>query len=144
MVRVVIGVCVVLLVAAAAYGVYMVRFANPRIARELREDPDGQRAKKVMLLGLPSGREIPVNYLREGDRVFAGADGPWWRELRSGAAPVTVLIRGETFAGRGRAVLDAPDYTARVFEKLRPNALPGFGTLVEIELDIAREGADAT
>lgn len=134
--RIVLVVVALLIVVIVGYGVYMIGFANPRIARELREQPDGERAKKVMLLGLPSGREIPVNYLREGDRVFAGADGPWWRELRAGDAPVTVLIRGEKRTGRGRAVLDDPDYTARVFAKLRPNALPGFGTLVEIELDV--------
>ncbi len=33
-----------------------------------------------------------------------------------------------------RAVLDDPDYRARVFAKLRPTALPGFGTVVECRL----------
>ena len=60
--------------------------------------PNGERARKVMLLTLPSGRELPVNYLREGDRVYAGADGRWWRELAAGNAPVTVPDDDETVA----------------------------------------------
>ena len=31
-------------------------WTNPRVIRELREDPEGERAQKVMLLTLPSGR----------------------------------------------------------------------------------------
>ena len=108
--------------------------ANPRVARELVEEPDGERAAKVMLLRLPSGREIPVNYLREGDVVYAGADGRWWKELEGEGFDVEVLIRGERLQGLGRAVLDDPDHRADVFTRLRPKALPGFGTLVEIRL----------
>ena len=74
---------------------------NPRVVAELRDDPQGERAGIVMLLGLPDGRELPVNYLREGNQVFAGADGRWWRPLRDGNAPVRLLIRGETFDGQG-------------------------------------------
>ena len=76
-----------------------------------------------MLITLPSGRRIPVNYLREGDMVYAGADGRWWKELVGEGVPVEVLIQGETHVGRGRAVRDDPEYTARVFRRLRPNAL---------------------
>ena len=108
--------------------------ANPRVARELAEEPDGDRARKVMLIRLPSGRELPVNYLREGDVVYAGADGRWWKELEGEGFDVEVLIRGERLRGRGRAVLDDPDHRTDVFSRLRPNALPGFGTLVEIRL----------
>jgi hypothetical protein len=50
---------------------------NPRVIRELRENPDGARAHKVMLLTLPSGKALPVNYLRDGDTVYAAADFPW-------------------------------------------------------------------
>ena len=49
--------------------------------------------------------------------------------------PVTVLVRGETLRGRARAVLDDPAYTEQIFAKLRPDAIEGFGTLVEIRLD---------
>ena len=113
---------------------YFAHVANPRVERELIADPHGERAGKVMLLTLPSGRRIPVNYLREDDRVYVGADGRWWRELVGEEKPVTLLVRGETLAGRARAVRDDPAHTRDVFARLRPNALPGFGTLVEIRL----------
>ncbi len=111
------------------------RFGNPRVERELVEEPNGARARKVMLLTLPSGRRIPVNYLREDGRIYAGADGRWWRELVDGPVPVQVLVRGERLEGRARAVLDDPAYRKQIFARLRPTALPGFGTLVEIRLD---------
>ncbi len=116
---------------------YFEYFANPRILRELIEDPDGELAQRVMLVTLPSGRRIPVNYLRESNRVYAAADGRWWKELVGDDFPVTVLVRGETLTGQARAVLDDPAYTKAVFARLRPNAVPGFGTLIEVRLDEA-------
>lgn len=114
---------------------YFEQIANPRVVRELLEHPDGERARKVMLLTLPSGRPVPVNYLREDDFVFAAADGGWWRELAEEGGPVALLVRGETLTGRARAVVDDPEYTRRVFSRLRPNAIEGFGTLIEVHLD---------
>ena len=108
---------------------------NPKVVNQLRADPTGERAQKVMLITLPSGRQIPVNYLREGNRVYAGADGRWWKELVEGDRAVRVWIRGEDLAGRARAILDDPDYKRDIFARLRPKALPGFGTLIEIRLD---------
>ena len=108
---------------------------NPRVAKELREDPQGERAQKVMLLTLPSGKQLPVNYLRDGDTVYAAADFPWWRELRDGGGRGTVLIRGETLQGRMRAVEDDPELRDSVFARLRPTAPRWAGTLVVIELD---------
>ncbi|MXY51286.1 MAG: hypothetical protein F4Y86_01970 [Gammaproteobacteria bacterium] len=101
--------------------VYFALVANERIARELRETPDGERAELVMLLGFPDGRELPVNYLREGKQVFVGADGRWWRAFREGDVPVKVLIKGEEYSGRARTVMDDPEYTRDVFVRLRPN-----------------------
>ena len=95
---------------------------NDRVAEELRSNPEGDRANVVMLLTFPSGRVLPVNYLREGNQVFAGADGRWWRSFRDGGIPVGVLIKGEQFAGKARVVLDDPDYTRDVFSRLRPTA----------------------
>ncbi len=109
--------------------------ANPRVVRELREDPTGERAKKVMLLTLPSGKALPVNYLREGDTVYAAADFPWWRELRDGGGRGSVLIQGQTLEGRMRAVLDEPERRADVFSRLRPTAPLWAGTLIVIELE---------
>ena len=108
---------------------------NPRVAKELREDPQGERAQKVMLLTLPSGKQLPVNYLRDGATVYAAADFPWWRELRDGGGRGTVLIRGETLQGRMRAVEDDPELRDSVFARLRPTAPRWAGTLVVIELD---------
>ena len=133
--RVALVAVVVLVVLAAGYALYAAFVANPRVARELREHPDGDRARKVMLITLPSGRTLPVNYLREGDTVYAGADGRWWRELRGAGAPVELLIRGETLAGHARAIEDQPAHRSDVFDRLRPTAPKMFGTLVQIELE---------
>lgn len=132
-----IALVAMLSLAVAGCFVYFEHVANPRAIRELTDDPDGERARKVMLLTLPSGRRIPVNYLREGDRVYAGADGRWWKELVGAGVPVTIFVRGETLTGTARAITDDADYTKDVFSRLRPTALPGFGTLVEIRLTAA-------
>jgi hypothetical protein len=124
-----------LLVAGALTVLMSCGVLNRNAIRDLRDDPDGQRARKVMLLTLPSGKEIPVNYLREGDHVYAGADFPWWRELRGEGGRVTLLIRGEVLEGRGRAVEDDETLRSQVFERLRPTAPSWTGTLVEIALD---------
>ena len=110
-------------------------WTNPRVIRELREDPQGERAQKVMLLTLPSGKAIPVNYLRDGGTVYAAADFPWWRELRGDGGRGSVLIRGETLHGHIRAVEDDPELRTSVFDRLRPSAPRWAGTLVVIELD---------
>ena len=109
--------------------------ANARVVRELHENPDGARAEKVMLLTLPSGKSLPVNYLREDDTVYAAADFPWWRELKDGGGRGSVWIRGESSAGRVRAVLDDPELRDSVFERLRPTAPRWAGTLIVIELE---------
>lgn len=124
-----------LVLLAVGYWIYTVQIANPRVVRELIENPDGEQARRVMLLTLPSGRRIPVNYYHEDDRVYAGADGRWWKELVGDGFPVTVLVRGETLRGTARTVLDDPAYTKQIFKKLRPNAIEGFGRLVEVRLD---------
>ncbi len=110
-------------------------WTNPRVIRELREDPQGERAQKVMLLTLPSGKALPVNYLREGNTVYAAADFPWWRELRAEGGRGSVLIRGETLLGQIRVVENDPDLRESVFDRLRPTAPSWLGTLVVIELE---------
>ena len=132
----------VIVLALGLVGVlaYVNLIGNPRIVRELAANPQGERAGVVMLLRLPNGRTLPVNYLREGSRVFVGADGPWWRALGRAGVPVTVTIRGETLSGRARVVFDDPDYKREVFARLRPDVprwLPAWldAHLVVIELD---------
>ena len=101
--------------------IYFALVTNPAVVEELKANPQGERASIVMLLTLPDGRTLPVNYRREGNQVFAGADGRWWRTLRDGDAPVTVWIRGETFQGRAHVALDNPEYKREVFARLRPD-----------------------
>ena len=124
-----------LVLAAAVTALVSCGVLNRNTIRDLRTDPEGERARKVMLLTLPSGKEIPVNYLREGDRVYAGADFPWWRELRGDGGRVRLLIRGEVLDGQGRAIEDDEALRSQVFERLRPTAPSWTGTLVEITLD---------
>lgn len=116
---------------------------NPKVAAELVDSPGGERAAKVMLLTLPEGQVLPVNYLREGNLVFVGADGGWWRQFQPSGASVTLLLKGVQHSGRARVVLDNPDYTAEIFAKLRPTApawLPTWlnGKLIVIELETSR------
>ena len=134
------GIVVLLAVAMPLMMFVQGRVSNPKAEAEIRQDPSGERAQKVMLITLPSGRAIPVNFLREDGRVYAGADGWWWKELRDGPHEVTVFVQGEELTGRARAITDQPAYTKDIFSRLRPTALPGFGTLVEILLDPADEG----
>ncbi len=124
----------------AGFVAYAHFIGNPRVIAELKSDPLGNRAGIVMLLTFPDGRTLPVNYLRDGNQVFAGADGLWWRALRAGDVPVTVEIRGEVLAGRARVVLDDPEYTRPLFKRLRPKVpkwLPQWldAYLVAIDLD---------
>jgi hypothetical protein len=81
-----------------------------------------------------------VNYLREGNLVFMGIDGRWWRAFVDGDAPVQTLIRGERLRGLARVVLDDQAYVDEIFARLRPKApswLPAWlnGKLVVITLD---------
>jgi hypothetical protein len=103
------------------YWLYATAIMNPRVVDELRANANGPRAAIVMLLTLPDGRQIPVNYLREGDRVFVGADGRWWRAFRGAGAQVMLEIRGDCLQGEAEVVLDDPAYTRDVFSRLRPN-----------------------
>ena len=136
-----------IVVAALILGLLALRvlygaIANPRVIEEITANPSGERAGIVMALTLPDGRTLPVNYRREDDNVYAGADGRWWRALREGNAPVRVLIRGETLTGRAHVVFEDPAFKADVFSRLRPTVpswLPAWldAHLVVIELDVS-------
>lgn len=113
---------------------------NPRVVAELEGEPQGERAQRVLLLSLPSGKTIPVNYWidpREGERsiVYIASDFFWWREVRGAGAPVEVVLQGRHRAGHARAIEDDPVRRERVYAGLRPTAPRWFGVLVEITLD---------
>ena len=135
------GVCglLVLLVLGAGYMVLTNDERNARIVAEMRADPEGARAARTMLITLASGQMYPVNYLHEGNVVFMGIDGRWWRECLGDGQPVTLWIKGESYEGHARTVIDNQAYTNEVFKRLRPTApawLPDWlnGTLVVITL----------
>lgn len=88
-----------------------------------------------MLLTLPSGTAIPVNYLREGSTVYAAADFPWWRGIEDSDGRASALIRGEILHGDIRAEQDDAALRDSVFDRLRPTAPRFTGTLIVIELD---------
>ena len=130
---------VCLLLGLGSYVVYQTKIYNPEVAKELRAEPDGPKAERVMLMTIDDRKTIPVNYLREGNEVFIGADGPWWRELRDPGQPVMLLIKGKVYAGHAHSVENDPVYTKEVFSRLRPDAprwLPSWvsGVLVVVKL----------
>jgi hypothetical protein len=125
----------VLIAAIGGYLAYAILIANPAVVEDLRTNPTGERAKIVMILSLPNGKDLPVNYLREGNRVYAGADGTWWKELRGEGAEVEMLIQGESLRGQARAVEGDPDYTLDIFKRLRPTSYKYLdGVLIEIKI----------
>ncbi len=133
---IIISTVAVLYGAGRLYGSFIM---NANVVNELRTEPQGERAGIVMLLTFPSGKMIPVNYLREDDIVYVGADGPWWREFRGEGLPVSLEIRGEKLSGTAVAILDDPERTKAVFKRLRPKVpkwLPDWlnGKLVAISL----------
>lgn len=135
-----LAVVILLLVLMPIGGkVYYALVVNPEVTAELRNSPESERAKKVMLLSLPDGKELPVNYLRKGNLVFVGADGAWWKTLQADGK-VTLYIQGQGYEGSAKVILDQPDYVKRIFSELRPTVpkwLPDFlnGKLIEIQID---------
>lgn len=130
-----IAASVIVLVALVATARFYSNSSNERVIRELREEPNGERARKVMLLTLPSGKALPVNYLREGSTVYAAADFPWWREIEKSDGRASALVRGEILHGHIRAERDDAALRDSVFERLRPTAPRFAGTLIVIEVD---------
>lgn len=131
---------IALVLASVTYASLTRDDTNARVAQEIQSIPSGERAARTMLLTLADGTMYPVNYLHEGDEVFMGIDGLWWREFEEESKPVTMFIKGETYTGQAIAVLDRPDYIKDIFSRLRPTVpkwLPDAlnGKLVAIQLD---------
>ncbi len=113
---------------------------NARDVAEIQTNPQGERAARTMVITLADGRIYPVNYLREGNLVFMGIDGRWWRVFVDGDPSAQMLIQGQRLSGRARVVLDDQAYVDEIFARLRPKApswLPAWlnGKLVVITLD---------
>ncbi len=102
---------------------------------ELRANPQGDLAQKVMILTLPDGETIPVNYVREDDYVYTGADGFWWCQLRGDGSRVEVYIKGEDLTGLGRAVEHDKERAKEILAKVRPG-FERFSPAVPIEIKI--------
>jgi len=137
--RVLKWIAVTLVILVSAYFAIFFLLVNPMILNEIKNEPSSEMAGEALVLTFSSGKEIPVNYLREGNQVFVGADGPWWREFEAGSMPVTLVIKGETFMGSATVVLDDPAYTHEIFMRLRPTVpewLPEWlnGKLIVINL----------
>ena len=118
--RTVIGVGI-LIGLLGAYAVFFSLVINPAVENELRTNPAGEEAQEAMLLTV-NGKTRPVNYLKEGDTVYVGVDGRWWRSFQDDGAQVSMLIQGEVFKGHGVVVLDDQAYVDEVFSRLRPTA----------------------
>ncbi|MCG8413998.1 MAG: hypothetical protein MI746_07245 [Pseudomonadales bacterium] len=110
-----------LLVVLFAFGFYYAASYNSRTVQELQENPQGEQAQRVMLLTLPTGRTVPVNYLREGNTVFAASDFSWWKQIARNGSSVEMLIQGNKLTGVAQISLD-DEYTYDVFTRLRPDA----------------------
>jgi hypothetical protein len=137
--RVIKWIAVTLVIVVAACFATFLLLVNPMILNQIKNEPTSEIAQEALVLAFGSGKEIPVNYLREGNQVFVGADGPWWREFEAGPTPVKVVIKSETFTGSAIVVLDDPEYTRVIFARLRPTApewLPDWlrGKLIVINL----------
>lgn len=136
-----VGALITLIVIYVGFSFIPSEETNQRVEREIRDSPDSATAQRVMMLSLPDGRDLPVNYLVEGGLVFVGVDGFWWRQFEGDGKPVRMFIRGKSFRGHAKVIRDRPDYVREVFKRLRPKVpswLPSWlnGKLVVIELAV--------
>ena len=142
--RVALIVLVTLTLLIVGYGVYVTSIGNSGVVAELKQNPMGERAERAMLLTFPDGKTIPVNYLREDNRVYAGADGAWWRAFEGEGATVTLLIQGEALTGHATVELRDQEFIDDVFSRLRPTVpewLPDWanGKLVIVDLKVSAD-----
>lgn len=138
-VKIVVSIVVILVLLLAGVRLYYFYIVNPSVVAELQTEPHGERALRVMLLALPDGNTIPVNYLQEGQIVFVGADGRWWREFRDNGKEAEIFLKGAILSGHAVAITNDPEYRDEIFTRLRPTAplwLPEWmkGVLIKITL----------
>ena len=136
-----VGALITLIVIYVGFAFIPSEETNQRVEREIRDSPDSATAQRVMMLSLPDGRDLPVNYLVEGGLVFVGVDGFWWRQFEGDGKSVRMFILGKNFRGHAKVIRDRPDYVREVFKRLRPKVPPWLpswlnGKLVVIELAV--------
>ena len=73
--------------------------------------------------------------------MFVGADGRWWRAFPTSMCQSLYSSRAKSYPGETRTVMDDPEYTRDVFERLRPNVpkwLPDWldAYLIVIDLEV--------
>jgi hypothetical protein len=130
-------------VAVAVLAIWLPQRAehtNALVIAEIQANPGGERAARSMVITLADGRVYPVNYLREGDLVFMGIDGRWWRAFQGAGQQVEMLIQGQRLTGLAKVEMDDQAYIDEIFARLRPKVpswLPDWlnGKLVAITLD---------
>lgn len=115
---IVVGALILIMGTAA---IFFSQVVNPAVMEELRTNPTGKEAQEAMLLTY-GDKVLPVNYRKEGNSVFIGVDGRWWRDFEDEGAPVSMLIQGEVYNGHAVVVLDNKPYVDEIFSRLRPTA----------------------
>lgn len=140
--KIIIAVVIISALLFAGMCLYYVYIVNPKVTAELRAEPTGERAKHVMLLTLPTGNTIPVNYLKKETVIYVGADGRWWRAFRGAGNNVELFLQGTQLQGHAVAITNDRQYRDDIFAKLRPTVptwLPEWmkGVLIEITIEEA-------
>lgn len=135
-----LGLFVVAVAMLAIWLPQRVERTNASVIAEIQTNPGGERAARSMVITLADGRVYPVNYLREGDLVFMGIDGRWWRAFQGAGQQVEMLIQGQRLTGLAKVEMDDQAYIDEIFARLRPKVpswLPDWlnGKLVAITLD---------
>ena len=97
---------------------------HPLVPIILQSEQHGLLSDSVMLITLKKRdsaemKTFPVDYLREGNRVYIGSDSGWWKHLEGGAE-VTMLMQGTEYTGWATPILDDPERSSAGFKKLRP------------------------
>ena len=117
--------------------------ANPVVSAVLRSERHRWLSDKIMLITIKQPetsalKTFPVDYLREADTIYVGADSDWWQPLEGGAQ-VRMLIQGRERSGRAMPILNDPDRIESGFKKLRPStywrALWTGAVFIEIKLE---------
>ena len=129
-----------LVALALGYALYQTYITNPRVVRELLDNPQGKTAARVMLVNLPSGKMLPVNYLYKHEKYWVGADGGWWRELREPGVSLSIIVKGKTIIAQGIAIEDDQQLTDEIFTELRPSAPRWVGAILVKFTPVTRQG----